>query len=570
MKQSFIRATEFGAVPDTGEDSTEAVRKAIAYCRENGIGKLVFERGRYDFKHPTFLDQYDKVMKQGVHMDLGQSSDQKVIAFELEDMDHFEWDGGLASFVFHGLAQPFAFVRCRGLLLHRFTVDWERPLFSVGTVRSTDGSSAEIELLEGNEVDGAVPVAALINYDPASKYPLIGSVESFSQIERTEQSAPNRLKLFYSKPQSMEPGMHLLLRHVLNYRMGILLYECEQVRVRDVTLHYTPGMGIIGHRCEGLEFVRLSVKPSKGRILSTNTDATHFISCKGHIAFDECYFEGMGDDAVNVHGFYYKPVRKIDEYTVEAEANVEIHAQSEKTDYPDIGDRIEWVSRGTMEPFAEGEVVDVRMKEGGILQIRFRNPVPDFLMASGLMANATRSASLSIANCTVRNNRARAFLVQTRNVRIENCTLDHCTGTAIHVTCSIHWYESLTVSDVTIRNNVFRGCGFGAGTIGGAGVMVISAECDTPTAYVQRNIRFEDNVVYGRQGLGISIQSAEGVTIEKNRFMDCHPIAVIDRANEVAFENNEYGSGGGVIVVGREIAEGAITLGDEHCRIVLK
>ncbi|MCU6707744.1 right-handed parallel beta-helix repeat-containing protein [Paenibacillus sp. J5C_2022] len=202
------------------------VREAIAYCRKHEVRKLVFERGRYDFKHPSFLEQYDQVMKHGAQMDLGQALEQKSVALRLEDMCDFEWDGGDSEFVFHGLVQPFACLRCRSLKLH------------------------------------------------------------------------------YARPQGLQPGMHLVMRHLMNYRMGILFYECSGVQVYDVTLHYIPGMGIIGHRSENLAFTRLKVKPGIGRVLSTNTDATHFISCKGEISFTACSFEGMGDDAVNVHGFY--------------------------------------------------------------------------------------------------------------------------------------------------------------------------------------------------------------------------------------------------------------------------
>ncbi|QJD87106.1 hypothetical protein [Cohnella herbarum] len=259
----FAKASDFGAFPDTGKDSTEAVRKAIRHCKENGIRKLVFEQGRYDFKHPSFIEQYEMLMKHGALLDLGQSSEQKAIAFHVEEMDDFEWDGGFSQFVFHGLVQPFAFIRCRNLKLHRFSIDWHQPLFSMGVVRTADDVSALIELREGHAVDGPVPVAALMNVDPTSSYPLIGSIESFNQIDRTEQPSSNQLRIHYSNPQRLQPGMQLLLRHILNYRMGILFHECIFVLVRDVTLLYTPGMGIIGHRSEHLTFNRLTVKPGK-------------------------------------------------------------------------------------------------------------------------------------------------------------------------------------------------------------------------------------------------------------------------------------------------------------------
>lgn len=561
----FVNAADFGARPDTGEDCTEAVRQAIAYCRINGIGKLVFDKGRYDFKHPAFLEQYDLVMNQGVDMDLGKSVERKVIAFTLEEMIDFEWDGGFSRFVFHGLAQPFACERCANLRLHSFTIDWEQPLCSQGVVRAADDRHAEIELLGDHAVSGAVPVAALLDYVPVSDYPLIGKIDSFSQVNRTEQPAPDRLTLHYDKPQRLQPGMHLVMRHILNYRMGILLYECSNVKVADVTLHYTPGMGIIGHRSEQLEFVRLTVKPGAGRVLSTNTDATHFISCKRHISFNDCYFEGMGDDAVNVHGFYFRMKRRIDDYTVEA--YIDIAPQSEKPEFPDAGDRVEWVRFDTLAPYADNEIDCADVGADAVLRLKFKRPLPESFMESDLLSNATRAASLSVANCTVRNNRARAILVQTRNAEIVNCTFDHCTGTALHLNCSIHWYESMAVSGVSIRNNTFIGCGFGSGTIGGASAMTVGTECAKSEAGVHRGIRFTDNVVEGRHGIGLRIDNAEDVLIERNRINACFPFAFVNDSRQVRIQSNQYDDDFPQILVGRGSDENAVILGDACCRI---
>ncbi len=38
---------------------------------------------------------------------------------------------------------------------------------------------------------------------------------------------------------------------------------------------------------------------------STNTDATHFASCRGTVVIEESMFRGLGDDATNVHGYYH-------------------------------------------------------------------------------------------------------------------------------------------------------------------------------------------------------------------------------------------------------------------------
>ena len=41
-------------------------------------------------------------------------------------------------------------------------------------------------------------------------------------------------------------------------------------------------------------------------VISTQADATHFSSCRGKIDSRNGLYEGMMDDAINVHGTYLK------------------------------------------------------------------------------------------------------------------------------------------------------------------------------------------------------------------------------------------------------------------------
>ncbi|QJD87107.1 right-handed parallel beta-helix repeat-containing protein [Cohnella herbarum] len=259
-------------------------------------------------------------------------------------------------------------------------------------------------------------------------------------------------------------------------------------------------------------------------------------------------------------------MRKIvDDHTVEV--IVDIATQSEKPDYPDVGDRIELVRGQTLEPYAPNEIAGVEVCPDGGLRLQLRQPIPEGLAETDLIANLTRAASLTIRNCSVRNNRARAFLVQTRDVEIENCTFDHCTGTAIHLNCSIYWYESLSVNRVSVRNNRFVECGFGAGTIGGAEAMVVSVESPGAVVGVHRDIRFTGNVIHGRNGMALRIESAQGVRVEGNEFISSSPIALIDDSREVVFRNNRFDVVQAQFVIGKGCCEKSIELRDEACEI---
>ena len=81
--------------------------------------------------------------------------------------------------------------------------------------------------------------------------------------------------------------------------------------------------------------------------MSTNCDATHFISCSGEIRIARCVFRGMGDDAANVHGFYLT-VRRIEGCRVIV--SLDVAPQDFEMDLPDPGDQLELVRSDTLLP----------------------------------------------------------------------------------------------------------------------------------------------------------------------------------------------------------------------------
>lgn len=61
-------------------------------------------------------------------------------------------------------------------------------------------------------------------------------------------------------------------------------------------------MGLIVERTENITLNQLIVSSDDDRLVSTRADATHFIGCKGTIRAENCRFEHMLDDGINVHG----------------------------------------------------------------------------------------------------------------------------------------------------------------------------------------------------------------------------------------------------------------------------
>ena len=89
--------------------------------------------------------------------------------------------------------------------------------------------------------------------------------------------------------------------------------------IERVKVHYAEGMGLLAQLCEDITLTGFGVC-LKGvddpRFFTTQADATHFSGCKGKIISQDGLYEGMMDDAINVHGTYLRIMKRVDNHTV--------------------------------------------------------------------------------------------------------------------------------------------------------------------------------------------------------------------------------------------------------------
>ncbi|BBI31508.1 right-handed parallel beta-helix repeat-containing protein [Cohnella abietis] len=522
-------ATAFGIEPDTGADVTDRIRLFVQEGLANGAHTFQFKPGRYDIADDKAIHDWEAFMVGQGNWDLNENTDQKNVLIHVDGVERIVLDFHGSSLIFHGLIQPFSFKGCKEVVLRNVFIDWAIPLFAQGEIVSVNSSGMDIQFESEYPVQSGVPIAAMLSYAPESPHPLLGKIDWFHVVESTELIAPQKLRVILkeqARSRMVEKdgraapvvGMHLLVRHLMNYKAAFLFYQCDRVVMDRVTIYAVPGMGVIGHGCGDVTMHRLRIarKPGSNRVMSVNADATHFIGCFGTIEFDDCLFEGMGDDATNVHGFYYS-IRGISKDR-ELICRINTDIQSEYPEIPAVGDVIEFTRRTTLKPYKTLTVSGVEVFPSGEIVLSFNKDLPEGLEVWDLLANVSRMASLRFRNSIVRNNRARAILVQTRDVIISDNTFDHCTGTAIHVNCAEGWKESVCTDNVTVTRNQFLSCGLGAGAYKQASALVLMTESESSEGGVHRNFTFTDNFIYGNGVTGIDLSSLSGGLVRGNRF----------------------------------------------------
>jgi parallel beta-helix repeat protein len=493
-----IPVTQTGAKPGDGADDTAGVRAAIRLCRSKPGSVLRFPKGRYDF-HPP------------------EGPPARPVAMHFAGCKDLTVEGEGSELVFHGTMGAMAFNECRGVVVRNVVIDSQRPPFSIGEVIAAAGKSFDVEVWKEFPVRGGEAVEAFMEYDPETKFPMPGGLDVYHAVDSTELLRPQVLRVQLKRAVRAKVGAVMVLRHVV-YGPGALAFRSSaDVRVENVTIYATPGMGVTGSQSTDLHLkaVRVMNRPGTRRIMSATADATHFNACCGSIRIEDCLFEGMGDDAVNVHGMYLRVTQRLDDKTILAVV------RNNWLFPPQPGHNLELIDPASLLPYDTGCVEAVSVdRRAGTHRITFARPLPQRLQAGHYLGNTAWAPKLRITGCQVRANRARGFLIQTRDALVENNTIRHNQSAGINVTTDLHpWTESIGTRDVVIRNNTFEGCNNGAGWH--PAVINVFADLEQGkgrgAAGVHRNVLIEGNTIRGTNNAAIFICSADGVVVRNNR-----------------------------------------------------
>lgn len=449
-----------------------------------------------------------------------------VKGLDISGHDGLELIGNGVELICRGWMEPISIEKSANINLRGFTIDYERQPHSEGKVLNVTDVYFDVQFSDDYPVKSNMVMPRVMFYDTQKE-----------RIKRAPIYFPKKNTLIDTQTLRIWgeiPDDYLnsvaLVHHSFHFRPAILIHESKDITLKDVTIHSQPGMGIVGHRSHNISMNGLRVVPRAGKKMSTNTDATHFTSCTGRIHFKNCMFEGQGNDAANVHNYYYTVINKLNNtYITKIDAPTGTHAQV--LDYPDIGDTLEVVHKTSLLKKMNMTVLSVdTFPKRGETHLTLDQELPSNLQ-DYLLINITRLPRLHMEGSTIMSHLARGILIKTRNVIIENCTIIESTGTGIHIGAEGSWHEGPGSANVVIRNNRILRCGRGTGTqnkASGIAVNVVSAH--PPKSGVHKNLVFENNIIEGENAkYGIYVTGADNVSIQYNQISGCQIPVYIDQ-----------------------------------------
>ncbi len=505
---SEVRVSDFGAVPNDGKDDTEAIIAALKTCEGKKNVTLVFEIGSYDIYGGK------KNERGGLNP-----------AIEVNGFIDLTIDGCGAELIGHDLQTMFSFSKCKNLSVTNLTTDWNPLPYTQGKVVLVDTGFVDIDVVAPFTAQAGRPTQAILGYDIENRRMARRFTDHYQlgYKKNSEVIRPGVMRLFIGRQDRFAGTMpavgdYIIARHqVYNYQSFQFL-ECSEVHVENVNIYCNPGMGLIARESRDIfiSHLKVMIRPGSGRWMSCTADATNFEACRGTIIMENCLFEGQGDDATNVRSGEYLLV---DERLSDTKLKLK-HGYKYTSGIPDsprVGDILELSSVNLpLLPYATASVrsVEVDEKENALI-IEFTKKLPENTGKGDIVGNTSSCPVLRIRNCTAIRNRARGFVIKTRDVIIEDCTLQDICASGVALEADVNaWWEAIGSRNVIIRNNRFIRCKFEPEYLNG--VIESHTMSETTPAGVHRNVAIENNIFLGSDGNILKLGSADSVKVIDN------------------------------------------------------
>ena len=418
--------------PDGTNDMTLAILDAVKLTPPGG--RIGLESGDYHFYAASaalmdvYISNHDQNLPRRVQLPICGKS-----GLLLEGL------GDGARFIFHGESTGILLMDSERVTLANISLDWAEPPIGEARIAAFDENGAALVDWRVRAFDGEGNARMLWDAKSRAIKPDTGDVFRMDQAEVGDTISFRS----WSRPSP-----------------AICLYRASNVGLKDVVIHSAHGMGLLAQRSANISWLGGGVYPREGCLCSTKADATHFSNCRGKVDVRNALFEGMMDDAINVHSTCLAIVGKLGANKIRCRY---MHPQAIGFEVFEPGERLRFIRARTLENGPECIVSEVVREDAQNVVLTLDDEgtkALDDYCEGDAVENADWQPSVVFCGNTVRNNRARAALFTTPGkVEVIGNTFDHVSGSAIlFAGDAANWYESGACQDVLISGNLFKDC----------------------------------------------------------------------------------------------------------------
>ena len=497
------------------------------------------DRKRYDI-YPS--DDYEEINVWWTILNSGNIPLRA--AFVLRNLKNVTIDLNGAEIVMHGRIMPFALFDCENITFRNFSIDYDRPFYTQGTVMEYSDNSVTIKIPElfAYRIDNHDFIALsdfwehrlitgdmlLRCMDPNTGRPSANSGVILALIGDRIYPRPNpplpihhlyaddlgdRIVRLRNLPDGFSPvkGEILAMTHEDRRKTAFLIERCTDTFFEHVRLIHIGAMGITANLCHNISLDDFSMyidEKCPDRIISINADSFHCFHCTGLMKVENCRFENMLDDAINIHGNYLVCRKKVDDRTLMVQNRC---AGIKNMEFMLPGDDITIYRQNTQEIKWNGitessEYID----DDQNMLITFREPIKSDIDEGDILENR-KMPDIDISGCRVKC--MGGFRISSgKKVSIRDCSFENSSFSILFSGDMDYWYENGPVKDVTIQGCEFIKCGIPVQTACGF----------RPTdkaPYYHENITFTDNLIEDPEREIMDLRNVRNIVCKSNRII---------------------------------------------------
>ncbi len=523
-----VYASEFDI--RTNEDITKNLIRLFDYLKTLDEEKtVIFEKGTY------YIDS-EKCRKYMLYItntvgDNEFSKDEtphlNAVPFYFSGIDNITLDGSNSVFVIDGKVTNIAMENCKNITLKNIEIRHSHPDMHELKVVRKGLFGVDFEIDRDTQYEFADGKAYI--YAKDYRYAIDNKANSSWWIGLIRKATPNKIKrvnhpLFsalkikdlgnrkirvtYPNTFRFKTDDRYYLFDVRRQFAGIFVNKCENVTLENIKQRFNYSLALVAQDSENITVDSVQFAPEKdsARKMASVADFIQICMCRGNVSIKNSYFDGAGDDSLNVHGVHFKITDiKDNQLTVRF-----MHPQSHGYNPLRVGDTIAYINTDTL--LEEGTAVIEKSELVNEYDIRLTVSSTDKARVGNVIEDISACPNLDFESNTMTRIITRGLLITTRgrvNVKNNHFVSTSMSGILLSDDAK-SWYESGMCRDVTIENNTFDYCG--------QTPILIKPENKVYAGAVHKNVKLIGNTFKKYNGYCIRAKDTDGILIKGNKF----------------------------------------------------
>lgn len=533
----YLKINDFGIKADSANEAGYAFARAVAESQKTDEHvTLTLDKGTYNFYVENSIKEKYFITNTASQTECADKT--KHIGILFKNAKNITLDGNGSTLVFHGKFTQIVIDRSLNITIKNLVTDFSRPTMTEMTVIEKTDEYCTLKI--NDDCSFALTNGRIKWTGPGFEYvsgPTQVVPKDKMSTERTEDfgytkaelTGNNTVRFYDFRPRCANVSDTVQVRDGIRDEVGFFAVRSKNIVFENVTAHYMHGLGFVGQFSEDITLNGFSAVPNteKNRTCSCFADSIQISGCRGKVTVTNGVFDGTHDDIMNVHGTFLPVTEIIDDHTVKVRF---CHHQTYGFDAFYKDDCIAFVNEQTLLPFAYGTVAHAQMISEHDILLTTKQPIPDGVKEKTAVDNLTWQPEVLFENNIIKRDPTRGILISSgKKTVVKNNRFCQTGMSAVLIACDARsWYESGSVNDVLIENNIFDRCGSPA--------ILICPETERHETgrFVHRNIFITNNDFILSDEHILRVRASDNVNFLKNNIVsDKKPIVTIEHCGTV-------------------------------------